>query len=112
MECTAHFLHAPFLVTLSSSSSMGGHIVRGAAWMVAMRWMMRGVGLINTVVLARILSPDDFGIMAMSALVVEFLMLLGDTNVDIADSRPGICATFMTVPGQYKPYVASRSLFW
>jgi len=63
---------------------IGAHIARGAAWMVGMRWLMRAIGLINTVLLARILSPDDFGIMAMSAVVVELLMMLGDTNVDIA----------------------------
>ena len=70
--------------------SVGRHIARGAAWMVAMRWLMRGIGLINTVVVARILKPDDYGVMAMSAVVVELLMMLGDTNVDIALMRePG-----------------------
>jgi O-antigen/teichoic acid export membrane protein len=49
-----------------------------------MRWLMRAIGLINTIILARILTPDDFGIVAMSAVVVELLMMLGDTNVDIA----------------------------
>lgn len=63
---------------------IGEHIARGAAWMVAMRWLMRAIGLINTVILARVLTPDDFGIVAMSAVVVELLMMLGDTNVDIA----------------------------
>ncbi len=58
--------------------------------MIAMRWLMRGIGLINTVVLARVLVPDDFGVMAMSAVVVELLMMLGDTSVDIALIRePG-----------------------
>jgi len=58
--------------------------------MIGMRWLMRALGLISTVVLARILSPDDFGIMAMSAIAVELLMMLGDTNVDIALIRePG-----------------------
>lgn len=67
-----------------AAQPIGVHIARGAAWMVSMRWLMRAIGLINTVVLARILSPDDFGIMAMSAVIVELLMMLGDTNVDIA----------------------------
>lgn len=55
-----------------------------------MRWLMRLVGLANTVILARILSPDDYGIMAMSAVIVELLMMLSDTNVDLALMRePG-----------------------
>src|SRR3954470_23121593 len=55
--------------------------------MVARRWLMGGIGLINTIVVARILKPDDYGVMAMSAVVVELLMMLGDTNVDIALMR-------------------------
>ncbi len=49
-----------------------------------MRWVIHGIGLVNTVVLARVLSPDDFGLMAMAGVVVEFLMMLSDTSVDIA----------------------------
>jgi O-antigen/teichoic acid export membrane protein len=43
---------------------------------------------------ARILKPDDYGVMAMSAVVVELLMMLGDTNVDIA---------LMREPGEHRP---------
>lgn len=71
-------------MTEAAPQPIGAHIARGAAWMVGMRWLMRAIGLINTIVLARILSPDDFGIIAMSAIIVELLMMLGDTNVDIA----------------------------
>ncbi len=69
---------------VTGEAPIGVHIARGAAWMVSMRWLMRAIGLINTIVLARVLSPDDFGIMAMSAVIVELLMMLSDTNVDIA----------------------------
>ena len=55
-----------------------------------MRWLMRVIGLCHTVVIARILSPDDYGVMAMSAVIVELLMTLSDTNVDLALMRePG-----------------------
>lgn len=75
---------------MTDSPSIGSHIARGAAWMVTMRWLMRLVGLANTVILARILSPDDYGVMAMSAVIVELLMMLSDTNVDLALMRePG-----------------------
>jgi O-antigen/teichoic acid export membrane protein len=69
---------------------IGHHMLRGSAWMIGMRWLMRFIGLFSTIVLARILTPDDFGLVAMSAVVVELLMMLGDTNVDIALIRePG-----------------------
>jgi lipopolysaccharide exporter len=52
--------------------------------MIGMRWLMRSIGLFSTIILARLLSPDDFGVIAMSAVAVELLMMLGDSNVDIA----------------------------
>ncbi len=44
------------------------HMVAGSLWGVAMRWSMRGLGLISIPILARILTPADFGIMAMFSL--------------------------------------------
>ena len=56
-------------------------MARGSAWAVAMRWSKRGIGLVSTIILARILSPADFGIVAMNAIVVGFLDLLSETGV-------------------------------
>src|SRR5947207_1688538 len=41
-------------------------LVRGSSWMVAMRLGIRGIGLISTMILARLLTPADFGIVAMA----------------------------------------------
>lgn len=65
-------------------SSVKGVMARGAAWMVGMRWTLRALGLVNTVIIARLLTPADFGITTMAAIVVEFLMTLSETNVDLA----------------------------
>jgi O-antigen/teichoic acid export membrane protein len=54
-------------------------IARGAAIAVAMRWTDRLIGLASTLVLARLLVPADFGIVAMASLVV----LLIDTVLDL-----------------------------
>lgn len=48
-------------------------LIRGAAWALAMRWSIRGMGLISTVILARILQPADYGVIAMAFLVVGLL---------------------------------------
>jgi O-antigen/teichoic acid export membrane protein len=48
-------------------------VLKGAAWSIAMRWTIRGLGLVSTVVLARLLTPADFGLMAMAMLVVAFV---------------------------------------
>jgi len=65
-------------------ASIKGDMARGAAWMVAMRWSLRGVGLVNTIVIARLLTPADFGISTMAWIVVEFLMTLSEANVETA----------------------------
>lgn len=43
-------------------------MIAGSLWGVAMRWSTRGIGLVSVVILARILTPADFGIMAMFSL--------------------------------------------
>jgi O-antigen/teichoic acid export membrane protein len=42
----------------------------GSAWAVAMRWSMRLVGMLSVVILARLLKPEDFGILAMASLLI------------------------------------------
>lgn len=58
--------------------------VDGALWMIAMRWMMRLFGLVSTIILARLLTPTDFGIVALALIVVGFLEILSWTAVDLA----------------------------
>ena len=55
-------------------------VIHGTAWMVGMRWAIRGLGLINTFVLARLLLPADFGLVAMAMLVVGLIEMFGQTG--------------------------------
>ncbi len=61
-----------------------GGFVSGAVWMVAMRWAMRLIGLVSTVILARLLTPDDFGVVALALIVNGFLDVVSWTGVDLA----------------------------
>ncbi len=58
--------------------------ISGAVWMISMRWAMRLIGLVSTMILARLLAPDDFGIIAMAMIVVALIDSLADTSVDLA----------------------------
>jgi len=58
-------------------------MLTASAWMIAMRWAMRGIGLISTIVIARILAPQDFGIIAMGMVVVGLLETLSFLGVDL-----------------------------
>jgi len=49
-----------------------------------MRWLIRVAGLINTAILARLLVPEDFGLVAMSMVVVGFLTTAFSFGLDLA----------------------------
>ncbi|QOL50948.1 lipopolysaccharide biosynthesis protein [Massilia litorea] len=59
-------------------------ITSGAMIMVAMRWIDRFIGIVSTFILARILIPDDFGIVAMASVVVSFADIIFDLGVNVA----------------------------
>ena len=48
-------------------------VARGMSWAVLMRWCMRFLGMISTIVLARLLTPEDFGVAAMGTIAIGFL---------------------------------------
>ncbi len=73
----------------SKNGSMTGHLVRGSAWMIAGRWGMRAIGLFSTIILARLLAPDDFGVIAIAMIVVGLLETIAYAGVDLALMRPG-----------------------
>lgn len=51
--------------------------------MVLMRLVVRGAGLINMVILARLLVPEDFGLVAMAMLVVGAIEIFSEFNFDV-----------------------------
>lgn len=56
--------------TQPRQSALSGRLLQGATLMVAMRWVMRLLGLVNIAVLARLLVPADFGVVAMAMVAV------------------------------------------
>jgi lipopolysaccharide exporter len=62
----------------------GMSIAHGTAVVVAMRWTDRLIGLVSTLILARLLTPEDFGIIAMASLAVALADVLLDFGVNVA----------------------------
>ncbi len=56
----------------------------GAAWMVLFKLAERGLGVVSTIVLARLLVPQDFGLVAIAMSLVAVLELMGAFSFDIA----------------------------
>lgn len=59
-------------------------VFTGALLTVGMRWTDRLIGLVSTMILARLLAPDDFGIVAAASIVVSLVDVLLDLGVNIA----------------------------
>jgi len=59
-------------------------MARGAIWMVALRLVDRTLGLVSMIVLARLLVPGDFGLVAMAMSVIAIIELLSAFSFDTA----------------------------
>ena len=68
----------------ASLQGIGRKMAKGAAWMVLLKLTQRCIGLISTLVLARLLIPADFGLIAMAMSILAILELLTSFNFDIA----------------------------
>jgi PST family polysaccharide transporter len=101
-----------------------GSFHRGLAlstgWIVGATWLGRLLGLVNTLVIARLLAPDDFGVFAIGLVFMQ--ILLGFTDVGLSQAvvrfrdasradmdtlftlsllRGGLCAAVMIVAAPY-----------
>lgn len=63
---------------------MMGEIAKGAAWMVLFRLVDRSIGLVSTAILARLLIPADFGLVAMAMSVIAMIELATAFSFEVA----------------------------
>ena len=66
------------------AASTEGKMASGAAWMVLFKLIERSLGLVSTLILARLLSPHDFGLVAMALSFIFMAELLTSFGFDIA----------------------------
>ncbi|EHQ52316.1 polysaccharide biosynthesis protein [Ectothiorhodospira sp. PHS-1] len=59
-------------------------VAKGAALTITMRWTDRLIGLVSVIILARLLAPEDFGIIVMASLVIGLADVLLDLGVHVA----------------------------
>lgn len=63
---------------------MNGKIASGAGWMVLFKLIDRSLGAISTLILARLLVPEDFGLVAMAMSVLAIIELATSFNFEVA----------------------------
>lgn len=59
-----------------SDQNYAGLVLKGATTMIVIRWLNRGLGMISISITARLLTPDDFGVMGSAALVMGMFLTL------------------------------------
>ena len=69
---------------MSEEAHLTRRMANGAAWMVLLRLVDRSIGLVSTVILARLLVPADFGLVALATSIIAALELLGAFSFDLA----------------------------
>src|SRR4029453_3506529 len=63
---------------------MRKQIATGAAWMVFFRLIDRSLGIISMAILARLLIPADFGLVAMAMSIIGLIELETEFSFEIA----------------------------
>lgn len=69
---------------MTVAHASGKQIAKGAAWLVGFRLLDKSIGFVSTLVLARVLTPSDFGLVAMAMAVVGLVELMGAFGFDSA----------------------------
>ena len=73
----------------SQKVSANAGLLAGAIWMIAARWITRSIGLVSMVILARLLAPEDYGLIAIAMLSYGLLETIAYAGVDLALMRQG-----------------------
>lgn len=58
-------------------------IASSVGWSFLSRYSNQLLGLVSTLILARLLSPEDFGIVALASIFIGLLLALTDTNIHL-----------------------------
>ena len=66
------------------SEPLSRAVVRGGIWVFALRFTSRGLGFIRTIILARLLAPEDFGLLGIAMLAIATLETFSQTGFQAA----------------------------
>lgn len=81
----------PGLHTLRRTGSLVERTAKGTFWLVFWRFANRGLGVVSTLILVRLLTPADFGVVSIAMNFVMTLHTLGEFGIEgviIRDDRP------------------------
>lgn len=68
----------------ADSPDLRPKMILGSFWMMGINLFRRGIGVISTVILARLLPPEDFGLVAMASVLLVMVQALTEFGFDVA----------------------------
>ena len=63
-------------------ASLGNRVLAGSALLTAANGVNRALGIISMIVLARLLAPQDYGLVAISGLLLMFVRMFSETGIN------------------------------
>ncbi len=63
--------------------SLGEKMAHGAGWMIFARMGVNAIGFVSTIILARLLMPEDFGLIALTMSIVAGLQAMSEFSFNI-----------------------------
>ena len=71
-------------VNQHATESLSTRAIRGGLWVFSLRAINRGLGFIRIIVLARLLAPEDFGLLGIAMLSISTLETFSQTGLKAA----------------------------
>ncbi|GJL92660.1 lipopolysaccharide biosynthesis protein [Hyphococcus sp.] len=65
-------------------ASLTSRVARGAAWIMGAGFAARLLGALNTIIVARLLAPEDIGIVATATITMQLMQGISDIGVSQA----------------------------
>lgn len=65
-------------------ASLSQRVAHSSLWLAGSRLLVRSIGLVSTLILARLLTPDDFGIVALASAFYFVIQTLSDFRFEQA----------------------------
>jgi O-antigen/teichoic acid export membrane protein len=72
------------MADIAHDPSLGARVAKSAAWMVMKRLAFKGIGLISTLILVRLLAPEAFGLAAIASTAYDALNTISEFSFSLA----------------------------
>ena len=69
------------LIIDGPAEPLGRSAAAGTLWLTGQKWVARLSGLVTIAILTRLISPEDFGVVAAASTITPFVLLLADLGL-------------------------------